>query len=89
MSETLIPPPLEPQSPPRRAGSAHAGLFLSRPPRSSGPPETSVMYLDALTAPSKRLVWFEDSGHEPFMDEPEKFNRMMVDLVWPVSHQVR
>jgi pimeloyl-ACP methyl ester carboxylesterase len=47
------------------------------------------MYLDALTAPSKRLVWFEDSGHEPFMDEPEKFNRMMVDLVWPVSHQVR
>jgi pimeloyl-ACP methyl ester carboxylesterase len=52
------------------------------------PPETSVMYFDALTAPSKKLMWFEDSGHEPFMDEPEKFNRMMVDLVWPVSQQV-
>lgn len=29
------------------------------------PPETSVAYFEALTAPSKKLVWFEDSGHEP------------------------
>lgn len=26
--------------------------------------------IDALTAPSKKLVWFEQSGHEPFVDEP-------------------
>lgn len=49
------------------------------------PPETSVAYFDALTAPSKRLVWFEESGHEPFVDEPAKFNRMMVELVRPVT----
>jgi pimeloyl-ACP methyl ester carboxylesterase len=49
------------------------------------PPETSVSYFDALSAPSKNLVWFEESGHEPFMDEPAKFNRMMVELVRPVS----
>jgi pimeloyl-ACP methyl ester carboxylesterase len=41
------------------------------------PPETSVAYFDALTAPSKKLVWFEQSGHEPFVDEPAKFNRAL------------
>jgi pimeloyl-ACP methyl ester carboxylesterase len=50
------------------------------------PPETSVAYFDALTAPSKRLVWFEESGHEPFADEPNKFNCTMAGLsrLWPV-----
>jgi len=48
------------------------------------PPETSVAYFDALTAPSKRLVWFEESGHEPFVDEPAKFNAAMAELVRPV-----
>lgn len=48
------------------------------------PAETSVAYFDALTAPSKKLVWFEQSGHEPFVDEPEKFNAMMVELVRPI-----
>jgi pimeloyl-ACP methyl ester carboxylesterase len=47
------------------------------------PPETSVAYFDALTAPSKKLVWFEESGHEPFVDEPERFNAAFVDLVRP------
>ncbi|MBA7476663.1 putative aminoacrylate hydrolase RutD [subsurface metagenome] len=47
------------------------------------PSETSVAYFDALTAPSKRLVWFEASGHQPFADEPAKFNAAMVELVRP------
>ena len=38
------------------------------------PPEISVAYIDVLSAPSKELVWFEESGHEPFVDEPAKFN---------------
>ena len=49
------------------------------------PPETSVAYFDALTAPSKKLVWFEQSGHEPFVDEPAKFNAAMAELVRPAS----
>jgi pimeloyl-ACP methyl ester carboxylesterase len=49
------------------------------------PPETSIAYFDAVTAPSKQLVWFEQSGHEPFVDEPAKFNAAMVDLVRPVT----
>ena len=48
------------------------------------PPEVSVAYFDMLTAPLKRLVWFEESGHEPFVDEPAKFNRAIVELVRPV-----
>jgi pimeloyl-ACP methyl ester carboxylesterase len=48
------------------------------------PPETSVAYLDALSAPLKKLVWFEDSGHEPFVDEPREFNAAMAELVRPV-----
>lgn len=49
------------------------------------PPETSVAYFNALAAPSKTLVWFEQSGHEPFADEAEKFNASMIELVRPVS----
>ncbi len=37
-----------------------------------------------LGAPSKRLVWFEESGHEPFMDEPAKFNAAMAEVARPV-----
>jgi pimeloyl-ACP methyl ester carboxylesterase len=48
------------------------------------PPETSVAYFNTLTAPSKKLVWFENSGHEPFVDEPDKFNATIADLVRPV-----
>ena len=46
-------------------------------------PETSVAYFDALTAPVKKLVWLEHSGHEPFVDEPGRFNAIMADLVRP------
>jgi pimeloyl-ACP methyl ester carboxylesterase len=48
------------------------------------PPETSEEYFNILTAPSKKLIWFENSGHEPFVDEPEKFNETMIKLVHPV-----
>ena len=49
------------------------------------PPETSVAYFETLSAPAKTLVWFEESGHEPFVDEPAKFNAAMVELVRPVA----
>jgi pimeloyl-ACP methyl ester carboxylesterase len=47
------------------------------------PAEVSVAYINAVTAPSKRLVWFEESGHEPFVDEHAKFNALMAELVRP------
>jgi pimeloyl-ACP methyl ester carboxylesterase len=47
------------------------------------PADISVAYIDALSASSKELVWFERSGHEPFVDEPDKFNAAMAELVRP------
>lgn len=47
------------------------------------PPDSSVDYFDALTAPSKHLLWFDESGHEPFVDEPAKFNHAVVDMGRP------
>lgn len=47
-------------------------------------PQASVAYFDALTAPAKQLVWFERSGHELFVDEPDKFNAAMAELVRPM-----
>ena len=52
------------------------------------PPQASVAYFEALVAPAKTLVWFEQSGHEPFVDEPAKFNAEMVKLVRPVAPMV-
>jgi pimeloyl-ACP methyl ester carboxylesterase len=49
------------------------------------PADTSVAYFNVLMAPSKKLIWFEESGHEPFVDEPAKFNAAMAELVRPVS----
>ena len=49
------------------------------------PPETSLRYYERLRAPSKQLVWFERSGHEPFVDEADKFNAAMIDLVRSVA----
>jgi pimeloyl-ACP methyl ester carboxylesterase len=48
------------------------------------PPQASLAYFDVLRAPAKTLLWFEQSGHEPFMDEPTRFNDAMVDLVRPL-----
>jgi pimeloyl-ACP methyl ester carboxylesterase len=49
------------------------------------PPETSVTYLNRLAAPSKTLIWFDESGHEPFVDEADKFNTLMAELVRPAA----
>jgi hypothetical protein len=48
-------------------------------------PKTSVAYFDMLTAPSKKLVWFEESAHEAPFEETIKFNGAVADLVRPVQ----
>lgn len=45
------------------------------------PADVSMSYFEALDAPSKALTWFEHSGHEPFADEPAKFNATMTESV--------
>lgn len=34
-------------------------------------------YFDAITAPDKDLVWFENSAHGPLGEEPEKFKKLL------------
>jgi len=45
-------------------------------------PEVVVEYLARLQAPHKEIVWFEESGHHPNIEEPDKFQRMLIEKVW-------
>jgi pimeloyl-ACP methyl ester carboxylesterase len=47
--------------------------------------DTSAAYFEKLIAPSKKLVWFEDSAHMPPFEEAEKFNAKLIELVAPVA----
>ncbi len=38
-------------------------------------------YINKLKAPKKELVWFENSAHYPNFEEPEVFNKLMVEKV--------
>lgn len=38
-------------------------------------------FFHAIHAPQKTLIWFEHSAHSACFEEPEKFNRMMVNVV--------
>lgn len=51
------------------------------------PSVLSARYFDALTAPSKQLVWFENSAHLPNTEERDKFNEFMIQTVLPVARR--
>jgi pimeloyl-ACP methyl ester carboxylesterase len=42
-------------------------------------------YSQAIEAPQKDFVWFENSGHFPFYDEPKKFADELVEQVLPLA----
>lgn len=44
-------------------------------------PELVVEYCKILRAPSKEIVWFENSAHHPNIDEPYKFQQELIDKV--------
>ncbi|MGP8072690.1 MAG: alpha/beta fold hydrolase [Thermoplasmata archaeon] len=41
------------------------------------PFQNTIEYATKLEAPHKEIVWFEESAHFPFLEEPEKFAREM------------
>jgi len=45
----------------------------------------AAAYFDVIEAPHKELVWFENSGHMAPFEEPELFNRAMVEVVRPFA----
>lgn len=48
------------------------------------PAELAAKYFEKLKAPAKELVWFENSGHYAFFEEPNKFHAVMREKVLPL-----
>jgi pimeloyl-ACP methyl ester carboxylesterase len=44
------------------------------------PGAAAQRYAATLQAPSKRLVWFENSAHTPHLDEPGKFRDLLLEV---------
>lgn len=44
------------------------------------PEKPARRFFDAVSAPSKQLVWFENSAHTPQYDEPEKFRELLMGV---------
>ncbi len=45
------------------------------------PGEVAEKYLEGLSAPQKEYIWFDQSGHEPPEEEPDKFNKTIIEIV--------
>jgi pimeloyl-ACP methyl ester carboxylesterase len=60
-----------------RSFAAPIVFFLGRYDRHV-PSVGAEQYFDAIQAPCKRLVWFEQSGHNPPFEEPDRFNGVMI-----------
>lgn len=48
---------------------------------SNTPPELAKQWLDALEAPKKEWIWFEDSAHSPLAEESERWNSVFRERV--------
>ncbi len=46
-------------------------------------------FFASLQAPSKKLIWFERSGHTPDLEEPEKFQRELIAVADQVCGATR
>jgi pimeloyl-ACP methyl ester carboxylesterase len=44
------------------------------------PGEAAQRFYDSVTAPSKQLVWFEQSAHTPQYDQPDKFRDLLMKV---------
>jgi len=42
------------------------------------PGAAAQRYVGSLQAPSKRLVWFDNSAHTPHLEEPGKFRDLLI-----------
>ncbi|HEX9063300.1 MAG TPA: alpha/beta hydrolase [Clostridia bacterium] len=43
-------------------------------------------YYNIINAPKKEFVWFENSAHFPFYEEPEKFDNELISKVLPETY---
>jgi pimeloyl-ACP methyl ester carboxylesterase len=47
----------------------------------NAPTVLTEQYFGVLEAPHKEIVWFEHSGHNPWVSESDRFADVMVDTV--------
>jgi proline iminopeptidase len=59
-------------------------LFLGRYDWQT-PSTLAAPWLDTVTAPSKKVIWFERSAHSPMIDEPEAFAKALIEQVRPLA----
>lgn len=50
------------------------------------PSEIAQRYFDHIKAPSKELIWFENSAHMPNTEEKELFNKIIIQKILPLTH---
>ena len=55
----------------------------------NAPPQLTVEYYQLLDAPHKELIWFERSGHNPWVHESARFVDVMVNTVLAQSQPDR
>ena len=53
----------------------------------SAPPQLAEEYFNILTAPHKELIWFERSGHSPWMNESAKFVDVIANKVVKFTYE--
>jgi pimeloyl-ACP methyl ester carboxylesterase len=46
------------------------------------PWEMALEYFDMLKAPVKKVIWFEKSAHRPDIEEPEKFQQSLINILY-------
>jgi pimeloyl-ACP methyl ester carboxylesterase len=47
----------------------------------NAPPVLAEEYYEILNAPHQELIWFERSGHNPWVNESERFVDVIVNTV--------
>lgn len=51
------------------------------------PAVLAAAFFENIQAPYKEMIWFENSGHGPLEEEPEKFNAIMVEKLSKYLYQ--
>jgi proline iminopeptidase len=46
----------------------------------------AAQYFEQIHAPAKKIVWFEHSGHFPFLEEPGAVAQALIDVVRPLAN---
>lgn len=53
----------------------------------NAPPVLAEEYFQLLKAPHKELIWFDHSGHNPWVTESDRFEEVIIEQVLPETFQ--